>query len=67
MITIPEPWANNDTISMAKTGFLSVLCHDDGAMGWSCSILFSDGDVMGAVLDETVCVLPDTILHPMIC
>ena len=35
MITIPEPWANNDTMSQEKTGFLSVLCNHDGALGRS--------------------------------
>ncbi len=33
MIAIPEPWANNDTISMEKLDFLSILCNDDGTLG----------------------------------
>ena len=35
MITIPEPWANNDTISQEEERLLSVLCNNDGAMGWT--------------------------------
>ena len=34
MITIPEPWANNHTDESEEKRFLSVLCNDDGAMGW---------------------------------
>ena len=35
MIMIPEPWANNACNVTEKERFLSVLCNDDGAMGWS--------------------------------
>ena len=34
MITIPEPWAHNNTHFPGETRFLSVLCDDDGAVGW---------------------------------
>ncbi len=34
MITIPEPWANNRYISEKKKRLLSILCNNDGAMGW---------------------------------
>ncbi len=35
-----------------EEGFLPVLRYNDGAMGWSASIVFSDGDLVGAVLDR---------------
>ena len=34
MITIPEPWANNRYISEKEKRLLSILCNNDGAMGW---------------------------------
>ncbi|MCD8075822.1 MAG: glutamate synthase large subunit [Lachnospiraceae bacterium] len=52
MITIPEPWANNAVMSQKKKDFY----HYYGTMmePWDgpASILFSDGDIMGAVLDR---------------
>ncbi len=33
MITIPEPWANNKTMSQTKQGFLPILCDHDGTLG----------------------------------
>ena len=52
MITIPEPWANNKTMSQTKRDFYqyyaTMMEHWDGPA----SILFSDGDIMGAVLDR---------------
>ena len=35
MISIPEPWANNRQYATEAERLLSVLCDDDGAMGWS--------------------------------
>ena len=35
MITIPEPWSNNKQDGTGKERFLSVLCNDDGTLGWS--------------------------------
>ena len=35
-----------------KERFLSVLCNDDGTLGWSGFHSVSDGDIMGAVLDR---------------
>ena len=52
MITIPEPWANNDTISQEVRDFLPILRHYDGSLGRPCIHPFSDGDLMGAVLDR---------------
>ncbi|MCI2106778.1 MAG: glutamate synthase large subunit [Intestinimonas sp.] len=52
MITIPEPWSNDKTISRAKRDlyqYYAVLMEPwDGPA----SILFSDGDCVGAVLDR---------------
>ena len=37
MITIPEPWAHNDTnFSQEGRDFYQILCDDDGAVGRSC-------------------------------
>ena len=53
MITIPEPWANNQTHVSEEERFLSVLCNHDGTVGRpGIHPVFSDGDVMGAVLDR---------------
>ena len=52
MITIPEPWANNDTISQAKRDFYQYYATMMEPWDGPASILFSDGDVMGAVLDR---------------
>ena len=35
MIMIPEPWANNSIMTQKKKRLLSVLCDNDGAMGWT--------------------------------
>jgi glutamate synthase (NADPH/NADH) large chain len=52
MITIPEPWTHNENISKAKRDlyqYYAVLMEPwDGPA----SILFSDGDTVGAVLDR---------------
>ncbi len=52
MITIPEPWANNDTISQEKRDFYQYYATMMEPWDGPASILFSDGDVMGAVLDR---------------
>ena len=52
MICIPEPWANNDTISQAKRDFYQYYATMMEPWDGPASILFSDGDVMGAVLDR---------------
>ncbi|MDO5336582.1 MAG: glutamate synthase large subunit [Eubacteriales bacterium] len=52
MITIPEPWANNDTISQEKKDFYQYYATMMEPWDGPASILFSDGDVMGAVLDR---------------
>ncbi len=52
MITIPEPWDNNHTISQAKRDFYQYYATMMEPWDGPASILFSDGDVMGAVLDR---------------
>ena len=52
MICIPEPWSNNDTISMEKREFYQYYATMMEPWDGPASILFSDGDVMGAVLDR---------------
>ena len=52
MITIPEPWANNQTISQDKRDFYQYYATMMEPWDGPASILFSDGDIMGAVLDR---------------
>ncbi len=52
MITIPEPWKNNRTISKAKYDFYQYYATMMEPWDGPASILFSDGEVMGAVLDR---------------
>ena len=52
MITIPEPWANNKTMSQSKKDFYQYYATMMEPWDGPASILFSDGDIMGAVLDR---------------
>lgn len=52
MITIPEPWKNNKTISRAKRDFYQYYATMMEPWDGPASIIFSDGDIMGAVLDR---------------
>ncbi len=52
MITIPEPWANNKTMSQHKKDFYQYYATMMEPWDGPASILFSDGDIMGAVLDR---------------
>lgn len=52
MITIPEPWDNNGTISQKKKDFYQYYATMMEPWDGPASILFSDGDIMGAVLDR---------------
>ncbi len=52
MITIPEPWANNKTMSQKKRDFYQYYATMMEPWDGPASILFSDGDLMGAVLDR---------------
>lgn len=52
MITIPEPWANNKAMSQTKRDFYQYYATMMEPWDGPASILFSDGDIMGAVLDR---------------
>ena len=52
MIAIPEPWDNNQTISQTKRDFYQYYATMMEPWDGPASILFSDGDIMGAVLDR---------------
>lgn len=52
MITIPEPWANDASISEEKHDFYQYYATMMEPWDGPASILFSDGDLMGAVLDR---------------
>ncbi len=52
MITIPEPWANNKTMSKERKDFYQYYATMMEPWDGPASILFSDGDMMGAVLDR---------------
>lgn len=51
-ILIPEPWANNRTMSQEKKDFYQYYATMMEPWDGPASILFTDGDVMGAVLDR---------------
>ena len=52
MILIPEPWEHNDTISQEERDFYQYYATMMEPWDGPASILFSDGDVMGAILDR---------------
>ena len=52
MICIPEPWINNKEMSQNKKDFYQYYATMMEPWDGPASILFSDGDVMGAVLDR---------------
>ena len=52
MIAIPEPWENNRSMSQNKKDFYQYYATMMEPWDGPASILFSDGDVMGAVLDR---------------
>ena len=52
MMLIPEPWAHNDTISQEIRDFYQYYATMMEPWDGPASILFSDGDVMGAILDR---------------
>ena len=52
MITIPEPWANNDLMSQKKKDFYQYYATMMEPWDGPASIVFSDGDILGAVLDR---------------
>ncbi len=52
MITIPEPWSNNKAMEQEKKDFYQYYSTMMEPCDGPASILFSDGDIMGAVLDR---------------
>ncbi len=51
-VLLPEPWANNDTLSQTERDFYQYYATMMEPWDGPASILFSDGDIMGAVLDR---------------
>ena len=51
-ILIPEPWSHNDTISQEVRDFYQYYATMMEPWDGPASILYSDGDVMGAILDR---------------
>ncbi|MEE0800911.1 MAG: glutamate synthase large subunit [Gemmiger sp.] len=52
MVTIPEPWENNRSMDPKKRAFYQYYATMLEPWDGPASILFSDGDVMGACLDR---------------
>ena len=52
MIIIPEPWSNNKAMAQEKKDFYQYYATMMEPWDGPASILFSDGDIMGAVLDR---------------
>ena len=52
MITIPEPWDNNSAMSQRRKDFYQYYATMMEPWDGPASIIFTDGDMMGAVLDR---------------
>ncbi|MCR4651442.1 MAG: glutamate synthase large subunit [Lachnospiraceae bacterium] len=52
LILIPEPWEHNDTISQEERDFYQYYATMMEPWDGPASILFSDGDMVGAILDR---------------
>ena len=52
MITIPEPWSGDENLSRAKRDLYRYYATMMEPWDGPASILFSDGDIVGAVLDR---------------
>ena len=52
MITIPEPWTNNKTLDQDERDFYQYYAKMMEPWDGPASIVFSDGDLVGAVLDR---------------
>ena len=52
LITIPEPWANDKNMPLAKRNFYRYYATMMEPWDGPASIIFSDGDLVGAVLDR---------------
>ncbi|MBQ7678325.1 MAG: glutamate synthase subunit alpha, partial [Butyrivibrio sp.] len=51
-IMLPEPWSHNETLSQEERDFYQYYATMMEPWDGPASILFSDGDVMGAILDR---------------
>ena len=51
-VLIPEPWAHNETLSQEERDFYQYYATMMEPWDGPASIVFSDGDVMGAILDR---------------
>ena len=51
-IMLPEPWAHNETLTQEERDFYQYYATMLEPWDGPASILFSDGDVMGAILDR---------------
>ena len=58
MITIPEPWANNRTMNQHKKDFYQYYATMMEPWDGPASILFSDGDMMGAAGSQRTAPFP---------
>ncbi len=52
MMTIPEPWDHNEAMDQSRKDFYQYYATMMEPWDGPASILFSDGDIMGAVLDR---------------
>ncbi len=52
MVLIPEPWEHNDTISQKERDFYQYYATMMEPWDGPASIMFSDGDMLGAILDR---------------
>ena len=52
MIMIPEPWSDNETLSAEEREFYQYYATMMEPWDGPAAILFSDGDMMGAILDR---------------
>ena len=68
MMLIPEPWENNDTLTQEQRDFYAYCATMMEPWDGPASILYSDGDIMGAILDRNglrpsrYCITDDDIL-----
>ena len=52
MIAIPEPWSHNETLSQEERDFYQYYATMMEPWDGPASIVFSDGDLLGAILDR---------------
>ena len=61
---IPEPWENHDTLSQKKRDFYQYYATMMEPWDGPASVLFSDGDILGAVLDRERSASVQVLHHP---